>query len=576
MAFDITTGARRSSVLSPYAVESPPSVAFWGPPGTGKTTTLMDVIEREIESGVPVSKIGGFTYRRSMAEEFADRAAAVSGEAVDDSSWFRTTHSAAYRLLDLNEEDVCDSSSLELFYDEYGYGNSGAVVDVDWDDDSPFAPASVGSGDSPLDGEGEAFLRAHSWCVNLGVDPIEAFDHIPLSGDDKRFVTRGEHLATFSREYEQFKREEGLLDFDDMLLMVLERNLAPPVDVLIEDEFQDKTPLQVAVYNVWARRAERVYVAGDPYQAINQYQGTDPVFMQHAFEMADESRVLDKSYRLGADTVDYAEKVLSSVDWELPEIEATGESHVETIPWSEYPSVVREHAEDESFHLVRANYLSRNAAGVLSEAGVPFTEMNDRGGRWTPRMVDLYNGVARVTRAFDENTGFGQPEVSLSRPELLEVLSALPASALSVGKNEVEDAVDDGLGLFEAASIRAIADVFVGNPFGRIEKRSGSSLVPTAVGSESVQERLARSFARRGGEPIESVDHTIGTIHGSKGQEADVVFLFNASTRTIQLESPKDEEMLVWYVGATRASKRLYIVTDVPSSKHTEPYLPYP
>jgi DNA helicase II / ATP-dependent DNA helicase PcrA len=43
--------------------------------------------------------------------------------------------------------------------------------------------------------------------------------------------------------------------------------------VLFVDEFQDVSPLQFALYELWARTHERVYVAGDDDQTIYGFQG---------------------------------------------------------------------------------------------------------------------------------------------------------------------------------------------------------------------------------------------------------------------------------------------------------------
>ena len=44
---------------------------FLGPPGTGKTTTLLDTIEQEMANGVPPDKIGFMTFTKRGVEEAA-------------------------------------------------------------------------------------------------------------------------------------------------------------------------------------------------------------------------------------------------------------------------------------------------------------------------------------------------------------------------------------------------------------------------------------------------------------------------------------------------------------------------
>jgi superfamily I DNA/RNA helicase len=60
----------------------------------------------------------------------------------------------------------------------------------------------------------------------------------------------------------------------------------------------------------------------------------------------------------------------------------------------------------------------------------------------------------------------------------------------------------------------------------------------------------------------------LSTIHGAKGGQADhVCVLTNMTMRSQQeLEKKPDDELRVWYVGATRARERLTVVGQVTSS----------
>jgi len=66
----------------------------------------------------------------------------------------------------------------------------------------------------------------------------------------------------------------------------------------------------------------------------------------------------------------------------------------------------------------------------------------------------------------------------------------------------------------------------------------------------------------------------IGTIHSSKGLQADTVYLINNITRRIQraMSQSKDkyeDEARVWYVGMSRAKERLFIMDDFFGTKKT-------
>ena len=84
--------------------------------------------------------------------------------------------------------------------------------------------------------------------------------------------------------YEQAKKDLGAVDFSDqevLLLRALRTNptvreaLATELDLVMVDEFQDTSPLQLALFVELAKLAKRSVWVGDPKQAIYGFRGTD-------------------------------------------------------------------------------------------------------------------------------------------------------------------------------------------------------------------------------------------------------------------------------------------------------------
>ncbi|MFX6035901.1 UvrD-helicase domain-containing protein, partial [Acinetobacter baumannii] len=80
------------------------------------------------------------------------------------------------------------------------------------------------------------------------------------------------------------KRTLGAVDFSDqevLLLSVLRDTeevraaLAGELDLVMVDEFQDTSPLQLALFVELAKLAKRSVWVGDPKQAIYGFRGTD-------------------------------------------------------------------------------------------------------------------------------------------------------------------------------------------------------------------------------------------------------------------------------------------------------------
>ncbi|MFM0009105.1 UvrD-helicase domain-containing protein [Paraburkholderia sediminicola] len=84
--------------------------------------------------------------------------------------------------------------------------------------------------------------------------------------------------------YAEAKRMMGAVDFSDqevLLLEVIRKNedvrkaLADELDLVMVDEFQDTSPLQLALFVELAKLARRSVWVGDPKQAIYGFRGTD-------------------------------------------------------------------------------------------------------------------------------------------------------------------------------------------------------------------------------------------------------------------------------------------------------------
>ena len=94
----------------------------FGPPGAGKTTYLLSIVEKELEAGVHPTQIGYFAFTRKAATEARDRATQRFPQLNPDLDfpYFRTLHSLAYRCLGITTKDMMSPQHYADFAKEAG------------------------------------------------------------------------------------------------------------------------------------------------------------------------------------------------------------------------------------------------------------------------------------------------------------------------------------------------------------------------------------------------------------------------------------------------------------------------
>ena len=92
------------------------------PPGSGKTTYLLSIVETELQLGVHPTKIGYFAFTKKAANEARDRAIEKFPHLNPDMDfpYFRTLHSLAYRCLGISTKDMMSTESYKEFAKEAG------------------------------------------------------------------------------------------------------------------------------------------------------------------------------------------------------------------------------------------------------------------------------------------------------------------------------------------------------------------------------------------------------------------------------------------------------------------------
>ena len=86
-----------------------------GPPGTGKTITLIDIVESCIDKGIEPHRIGYFSFTRKATIEARNRAIEKFGYPEEMFPYFRTLHSLAFREMKIKRDEVMTNKHYRAF-----------------------------------------------------------------------------------------------------------------------------------------------------------------------------------------------------------------------------------------------------------------------------------------------------------------------------------------------------------------------------------------------------------------------------------------------------------------------------
>jgi DNA helicase-2/ATP-dependent DNA helicase PcrA len=583
------------------------TIKYYGPAGTGKTSRLKyEVYNEIIENNIPPSQIAFLTFTRKEAKHGL-KVVVDLGFDVKELLWFRTIHSACFKLLAIEKTNILtEKHKLEFFEKmQIDYAQMSELnLEVILDD---MGMSSFGS-DFEITinqiKEGNILLSIIDWCRQnhpLVNQPLDFYNDCPIVKNDhllKNLYERGilvsieitkDNLIKLSNDYKSFKQEKTLYDFTDLLIEVLEQHLFPPVRVLIIDEAQDLSPLQWAIIDSWVHTIliEKVFLAGDYNQAIYTFAGAKPELFKN---YPGKIFWIDITHRLGSIHLDYSRFVIRDPQLQrlktCANIDCTcgGPNKKSLLLKLTRQNVLQVLIYNfnqirETFCLFRTNNLMNRFMKSLLLAGIPFKFLAGQ-SVWTYRttktgvnLIALNNIIQKskqqqfLTLTFDE---FSELFKNLKAKES-GLLRSLKSDLKRIINNEPpKEHVKNSQKTIDLLkykntlkiTLSMLEKCFITKEFYEKVFHKELGILPDFLDINPLQYqalKFSKGYLRK-----EHITIELSTIHRAKGQERQDVFLFTDINKLI-LENMKgnkmsyEEETRIFYVGVTRVKERLFI-----------------
>jgi DNA helicase-2/ATP-dependent DNA helicase PcrA len=478
-----------------------------GPPGTGKTTTLLDLVDKCLADKINPNKIGFISFTKKSIEEAKGRACARFNKNNDDFIYFRTIHSLAFRQLGMSPSEVMQRNH----YREIGY-SLGLKVTGYQSTDKDFY--EMNKGDQMIFMESLSRLCCEEY----------RFTYERMNPDFS-----WQEFDLFIRSIKKYKEVKLLWDFTDMLQRFHDSGVKPEFDSLFIDEAQDLCRLQWKIIDQLVLKTKNTYIAGDDDQAIFRWSGAD---IEHFIDISNKSnkKILSKGYRLPKKVHDISsllsKRISNRVVKDFKPTSQVGK--VEFISRLDAVDI----SKGEWLLLVRNSYLERDIISYLRVSGFSYESRYDNS-----------NNVESLRAALNwEKLRKGQ--ILLVKEAKIIVSFTAIKSEKPLKDLQDEDEID--------------LEKFV--------KKTGidpDKKWYEALDEISYEDRGYYLMARKQGESLIGKPRIkISTIHGAKGGEcANVIVLTDISAKTYKgmMRNP-DDEIRVFYVALTRAKESLYIV----------------
>jgi DNA helicase II / ATP-dependent DNA helicase PcrA len=537
---------------------------IYGPPGTGKTRVLARRhIPRAIEKYGP-DKVMVTSFTRAAAKEIAGRDIQVNEKNVG------TLHSICYHAFGQPNLAVKHIKKWNEEYPRWALSGSGRDLE-DYD-----------SFESQVEGDQ---LMSEIQVLKARLVPQNTWK---IS------------LQSFMKAWDGFKKELGVIDFDDLIENALEEFPIAPNSpaVMFLDEAQDFTPVQFKLIRSWGMSMDWFVMCGDDDQTLYSWLGSDPEALINPPVPKEFKTILKQSWRVPAKILQIAGRVIEKVsirepkeyrprmDDDLEPVDGEvifSDSHYKhpdevleyALEYIKQPSLRPNRKNKNVMFLASCSYMLEPLKKILRDKGIPFhNPYRRRRYDWNPfyrsqgvSSVDLLNNF--LSESESDKSYWSVPQF-LKWAQFIRVgetglIKKQGKEALKVLTKAVEDCA---MGIHTTREVlhEVLSPSAINAALNRdiqwlqdniLKSRSGGLIYPLSVLKNQGVNALR-----------EEPGVILGTVHSVKGGEVDMVVLFPDLSRAAYTEMDKRENedaiRRMFYVGMTRAYETLILCSPTP------------
>ena len=373
-------------------------------------------------------------------------------------------------------------------------------------------------------------MKIISYARSKKIDLIEAALQLDLHYSIDLWLTE-----QINEDLKSYKEQTGMIEFSDMITQFVEEDKHLALDAVFLDEAQDLSPLQWDMFFHIEKQCERSYIAGDDDQTIYGFQGADPnifINLKGTFDNQIYShRVPKKIHAKALDILKQINKRLNK-PWEARDEEGIYKENCLLRDFN--------FKSDDWMILAQTNAQLKEPAQYLNDLNLRY-----KGGQNELLPADLLKAYRIWTRL---NSG-----ASVSGEDAQHVIKNF------LRKKQVKHGFGEG---------RLLDKVFTVT-LDELQKEHGVLVTGSweHLHMSDEQKNYIKLLLKNGDNLTTNSKIELSTIHGAKGRECKNVILYidfgsEDENDFLANEADKDPDKIhrLFFVGVTRAKQNLYIM----------------